>query len=534
MSAEMTPGSNHTLAFSRKGVERNCCDLHRQQKPRCEKICNFSGSRTKDQRQTKSPCLRTCLTFCFKDRARMEQREPPVDSHAEGTEGRLRELASKWFIDTQVPLIVHNGFFPTWFLGFITRKDAEEILREKELGCFLIRLSDKAIGYILSYKGRDRCRHFVINQSESGQFVVCGDTEGHNTVSNLIEYYKTSPIQPFGEYLTSSCFGVRQNSLVTFFKVALIKNDGLIGVLFLQALNEDLYDIIQVSPKEKPVTTLGAVRNVSKQQTDPAPVQPPTRPPKNNRTLEEVPPLPRRSRHLDIGPLNDQDKVLYAQLRKQSPREIPRFQHLCQDSLPGDYPGRAERSTTQDQNTRRYSPPAGPDSVYSELGLLDSKSRSLPLLDNSSDQEQSYRLSAPPHTPPRLSPKPGRQNTCYGPPPEKTDLCNRPSSSHSLEHMSDNAVYHLAGRPGSPHTTLSETRSEEQSDSVYAEVPGDAVIGRFTHARTYELVPGHEDTAEPQPNTYEPLEDIRPKHNHSWGLKNDKWKWLFPEVKRKW
>ena len=36
-------------------------------------------------------------------------------------------------------------------LGFIDR-DAEEILREKELGCFLIRLSDKAIGYILSYK----------------------------------------------------------------------------------------------------------------------------------------------------------------------------------------------------------------------------------------------------------------------------------------------------------------------------------------------------------------------------------------------
>ena len=55
----------------------------------------------------------------------MEQREPPADSHvegAEGAEGRLRELTAKWFIDTQVPLIVHNGFFPTWFVGFITRK----------------------------------------------------------------------------------------------------------------------------------------------------------------------------------------------------------------------------------------------------------------------------------------------------------------------------------------------------------------------------------------------------------------------------
>lgn len=36
----------------------------------------------------------------------------------------------------------------SWFVY----RDAEEILKEKELGCFLIRLSDKAIGYILSYK----------------------------------------------------------------------------------------------------------------------------------------------------------------------------------------------------------------------------------------------------------------------------------------------------------------------------------------------------------------------------------------------
>ncbi|KAK9516659.1 hypothetical protein VZT92_024578 [Zoarces viviparus] len=493
MFAEMTPGSNHTL--SRKGIERNCCVPYRQQKPRSERICHFSGSRTKDQRHTKSPCLRTCLAFCFKDRARMEQREPAaVDGHVEGTEGRLRELASKWFIETQVPLIVQNGFFPTWFVGFITRKEAEEILREKELGCFLIRLSDKAIGYILSYKGRDRCRHFVINQCESGKFVVCGDTEGHGSVSDLIEYYKAKPIQPFGEYLASSCF---------------------------EALDKELYDTIQVSPKEKHVATVGYVKNMRKPQINSESEQPPARPPKSNRTLEEVPPLPRRSRHLASGPLNDPDGVLYAQLMKQSPREIPTFQHICQDNLPGDNVGRAERSTIQDQSRA--------ESVYSELGLLDSKSRSLPLLDSISDGEQSYRLSAPPHTPPRLSPKPVRQTASFAPLPERTDLSSKASSSHSLEHISDGAVYHLAGRPGSPHTTSSGTR--------YAEVPNEAVVGRFPRDNTYELIPGHEDTATPEPNsnTYEPLEDIRPKHKHpSFGLKNDKWKWLFPEAKRKW
>ncbi|KAL6106722.1 sh2d7 [Pungitius sinensis] len=484
----MTPGSNHELA--RKGIERNLCVLYRQQKPRSERTCRL-GTRTKDQRQRRSSHSRTCRTFLLNGRARMEQREPTVDSHLDGTEGRLRELASKWFIATQMPLIVHNGFFPTWFLGFITRKEAEDILREKELGCFLIRLSDKAMGYILSYKGGDRCRHFVINQSESGQFVVCGDTEQHDSVADLIEYYKSSPIQPFGEYLASSCF---------------------------EALDEQLYDFIQVSPKEEPVAIAKAVKPKRKPLINSASEQPPARPPKGNRTQEVVPPLPRRNRPVSGDPLNDPDRALYAELKKQSPREIPRFQHVSQDSPQGDTVGRAERSSTQDRS--RCSSPSAAESVYSQLGLLDSKSRSLPLLDNTSDGEQSYRLRASPLTPPRLSPKPVRETAGPRPLPEATDS----SSSHSLEHTGDSALYLLAGRPGSPHTTSPATR--------YAE----ANAAFSPHENTYEWIPGHKETATPEPNcnTYEPLEDIRPKHkNSAFGLKNDKWKWLFPEVKKK-
>lgn len=34
----------------------------------------------------------------------------------------------------------------------LSARDTEDLLKDKALGCFLIRLSDKAIGYILSYK----------------------------------------------------------------------------------------------------------------------------------------------------------------------------------------------------------------------------------------------------------------------------------------------------------------------------------------------------------------------------------------------
>ena len=220
---------------------------------------------------------------------------------------------------------------------------------------------------------------------------------------------------------------------------------------------------------------------------------------------QEVPPLPQRSRHFDGAPLNDQDKILYAQLMKQPPREIPRSKHICQGHLPGDNPGRAERSTAQDQNVIRCGPLAGTASVYSELNLQEStkrKSQSLP--DNIVDGEYYYRLSARPNTPPRLSPKPNRQAASCVPRSEKTDSCGPPSS---LDHTSDGDVYHLAGRPGSPCTASSETSSltsEQRGNSVYAEVPSD---------NTYELIPGHEEAAHPNPdgNTYEPLEDVRPR-----------------------
>ncbi|KAG7522302.1 hypothetical protein JOB18_018853 [Solea senegalensis] len=450
----MTPGSNHPPSVSRKAFERNLCSLCG--KRRCEKI--LSDSRIKDQKNPKSPSFGDCLRLFFKDRARMEPQAPHKDSYTELTERRLRELASKWFVETQVPLIVHNGFFPSWFLGFITREDAEEILREKKLGYFLVRLSAKAIGYILSYKGRDRCRHFVINQTENGQFVVCGDDELHDTVPDLIEYYKTNPIEPFREYLTSSCFEV---------------------------MTEELYDTIHISPKEKTVETQRA--------------SPQTQPPRSDME-EEVPPLPQRSRHLDVGSPHDQDRLLYAQLNKQSPRESPRTQN-CQRHLPEDNVERADRSTARDHSVSRCSTPSRPDV--------------------SSDVEHHYRLNVPPQTPPRLSPKPIRQPTSSNPWSQKT-------APSSLNYMGDSAVYYLAG---SPHTALSESSSlplEQQSDLVYDEVPSEGI---FSQEDIYEMIPGSESSVHPKliSNTYEPLEDVRPKV-----VKNDKWKWLFPDAKRKW
>ncbi|XP_029909449.1 SH2 domain-containing protein 7-like [Myripristis murdjan] len=451
--------------------------------------------------------------FFFKSRAKMEQSEPLGEPQTKGADGTLKELTSKWFLETQVPFILHNGIFPVWFLGFISRRDAEEKLQDKEVGCFLIRLSDKNIGYILSYRGRERCRHFVINQTKSGQFIICGDTEEHNSLSDLIEYYKMSPIEPFGEYLTTSCFEV---------------------------LDEDLYDTIHFSPKEKPEVTARTGNNGQNQHISKTSEQPPALPPKSIRSYEETPPLPRRARPVESDPVNDQksahDGILYAQLEKHLFREMSRaHQESCQENLPRHCPGRPEKPTTLNQGCPKEKISVS-GTVYSELSLLDSKSRSLPLLDSNSAEERSYKLNPCSLTPPRLSPRPLRQAVSHGPQVDKRDMYSRPMSSHSLNYLCDSPLYHLAGRPDSPLST-SETRaftSEQNNDPMYAEVPGEAVPVRF-HLDRYEQKRGYSDAAkQPNSNTYESLEDLRPKHTQpSWATKNDKRKRVFPEVKWK-
>ncbi|XP_072517244.1 uncharacterized protein sh2d7 [Salminus brasiliensis] len=174
----------------------------------------------------------------------------------ERTEGGLKELVLRWFVETQASLILCDGNFPTWFHGFISRQEAEDHLRDKSLGCFLIRLSEKASGYILSYKGQDRCRHFVINQTRDGMLVVTGDSITHNSLPELIEFFRITPIQPFGECLISE--------------------------KAVEAPSDDVYDVVHCKPSVKSGVSVQALRSLWDQRGDITPKGAPALPPKNN------------------------------------------------------------------------------------------------------------------------------------------------------------------------------------------------------------------------------------------------------------
>ncbi|KAL0968913.1 hypothetical protein UPYG_G00273620 [Umbra pygmaea] len=477
----------------------------------------------------KTYSFRNTLMFRHKERARMDQRQVPsaVNSQMDqGTEARLRDMALKWFRETQAPLILHEGNFPSWFLGFISRRDAEETLQDKEVGCFLIRLSDKAIGYILSYRGRDRCRHFVINQTTSGQFVVSGDIEEHATLTDLIEHYKTSPIQPFGEHLT---------------------------YCYLESSSNEVYDVVKVNAKEKPVVCVRAVRNLWDQlsdqqqgqrsmarQSDQNWKQPsPDLPSKSLRKQEEVTKVtnvwrkssPLKSSSLDDQQGGSQSRVLYAKLEKH--------QHRSLEGQPRDPEGLlpvAHHQCPQMETVSRERAPE-PGTVYSEL--LDCRSKSLPVLDLDQSSSNPTKQPMDRATTPTLLEQDYHLD-------QSSRASSRPSTQgHSLDYLCDKPapspsfLYHLAGSATDVGRSMTSSRNspQQEAESLYSEVPREPVL-RLLLDNTYEQIPEQglkgSNCLSTNNHTYESVAELKSKCTAtSWGMKTEKRRWMFPERQKK-
>ncbi|XP_076583077.1 hematopoietic SH2 domain-containing protein homolog [Chaetodon auriga] len=110
-----------------------------------------------------------------------------------------------WFTESQLRSVIRNGVVPEWFHGIISRKTAEELLMSKPPGYFLIRVSESRIGYTLSYRTEDRCRHFMIDALEDGQYIIVGENRRHRCLQDLVDFHRRTPIMPFNEVLTVAC-----------------------------------------------------------------------------------------------------------------------------------------------------------------------------------------------------------------------------------------------------------------------------------------------------------------------------------------
>uniref|UniRef100_A0AAR2IU06 Myosin motor domain-containing protein n=1 Tax=Pygocentrus nattereri TaxID=42514 RepID=A0AAR2IU06_PYGNA len=138
-----------------------------------------------------------------------------------GDEERAKEKRKKrnntirWFKETQVRKVARNGTFPCWFHGMITRRQAEDLLIDKPLGCFLIRVGQSREGYTLTYRGADRCRHYMIEMQSNGKYVILGEDRAHSSLPDLVQYHTQVGIEPLMELLTIPCGQVSSASAVS-------------------------------------------------------------------------------------------------------------------------------------------------------------------------------------------------------------------------------------------------------------------------------------------------------------------------------
>ncbi|XP_021028048.1 SH2 domain-containing protein 7 [Mus caroli] len=221
----------------------------------------------------------------------------------------IQELALKWFMETQAPSILQNGVLPPWFHGFITRKQTEQLLRDKALGSFLIRLSDRAVGYILSYRGSDRCRHFVINQLRNRRYLVSGDTLSHSTLDELLRHYQEVQLEPFGETLAAACPRLEENDLYDAINTGLQHTN--LGLEIPATEFPSMLPDKATSPRlpAKPQVSFlhkKALDMSSRSVSDEVSAEVPTR----------VPPIPRRSPSLLDESSAGSSDVIYTDLRK--------------------------------------------------------------------------------------------------------------------------------------------------------------------------------------------------------------------------
>ena len=136
------------------------------------------------------------------------KRKPPPPPKQLSEAELKREATISWWKAKEKPRGAGQdeaGDFLPWFHGPISRKEAERMLRPRKVGCFLVRVSENRIGYTLSYRTKDRCKHFMVEQDTRGRYALVGMDKIANSLNALINWYQRNRMNAEGEMLREAC-----------------------------------------------------------------------------------------------------------------------------------------------------------------------------------------------------------------------------------------------------------------------------------------------------------------------------------------
>ncbi|XP_036450387.1 SH2 domain-containing protein 4B [Colossoma macropomum] len=120
-----------------------------------------------------------------------------------------REEIIRWFREQQLSLRVcfqqDQSRIAPWFHGIISREEAEDLLSKGSAGSFLVRVSERVFGYVLSYRSQEGFKHFLIDTTDNC-YMLLGDQIKFSSLGELVEYHQEEPLTSSGgEQLLHAC-----------------------------------------------------------------------------------------------------------------------------------------------------------------------------------------------------------------------------------------------------------------------------------------------------------------------------------------
>ncbi|XP_074092421.1 SH2 domain-containing protein 7 isoform X2 [Macrotis lagotis] len=430
----------------------------------------------------------------------------------------------------------------------------EELLRDRPIGCFLIRLSDKAMGYVLSYRGYNRCRHFVISQLQNRRYAISGDTCNHPTLTALISYYQGAKIEPFGETLTTACPRPEESSLYDAISLNLLlvnppestspsKEEQELGDLEYLRSSKDKDPKVSPTPKPK-ISFVHSKKSLEECSWKPSE--------EDNDLSGEAPPLPKRNSSLLMESFSSRHSgnIIYAELKKMNHNpqslsmEASEIPH--QTPSPGREPQRRLRNPSGEELTlqTRDAPSLASLNATKSLGKKLDPNKKSPTVPHHPKLEHSspVPISTSPGDRSSRASSPHHQAWCS---PESTGS-NQGLVIHAVPQLLRSSGSNKSGGPNPPSThdlmpkgssffsLEDQTKVSENHD--YEPIPGRLPISAFLPLKTtsnqlegsrdwmvnaYEKIPGSQ--AVPMPslpcNPYEQIpilnvQETKQSHSH--------------------
>ncbi|KAL4714845.1 hypothetical protein ACJJTC_012517 [Scirpophaga incertulas] len=136
---------------------------------------------------------------------------PAPDQSQDGKPPSREELL-EWFRTHELKRGVgldENNKPVDWFHGIISRSEAEQALSGAPTGSFLVRVSERARGYCVSYRSSAQCTHYRVRAAPAYRLLAAAPRD-HCSLAELIRYHKSVPItEAGGEVLRAACAPAR-------------------------------------------------------------------------------------------------------------------------------------------------------------------------------------------------------------------------------------------------------------------------------------------------------------------------------------